>query len=55
MASDKRERQRANRAVRRKAESKTARTERIIGLTKRVTWWVVGIAALLILANVVWG
>jgi len=55
MATDKRERQRANRAVKQQAESKVARNQRIIALTKRFVWWAVALIVLIIAANVVWG
>jgi hypothetical protein len=55
MASDKRERQRQNRAVKQAAQSKVARKEKAIAMVKRVGVWVVVGIVLIILANVVWG
>lgn len=55
MATDKRERQRANRAVKQQAESKAARIQRVIALTKRFAWWAVALVVLIVVANVVWG
>lgn len=55
MASDKRERQRQNRAVKQEEQSKVARKQKTIATIKRVgTWVVVGIA-LLFVANLVFG
>jgi hypothetical protein len=55
MASDKRERQRQNRAVKQEAEGKVARKQKTIDLTKRVAIWVAVGVVLILLANVVWG
>ncbi len=55
MATDKRERQRQNRAEKQAEQSKIARKEKVIALVKRVGVWVVGGVGLLALANVVWG
>jgi uncharacterized membrane protein len=55
MATDKRERQRQNRAVKQKAESKVARKQKTIDLTKRVAIWVVVGIVFIFAANVVWG
>ena len=55
MATDKRERQRQNRAVKQAEQSKIDRRQKVIALTKRIGVWVVVGVALLVLANVVWG
>jgi len=55
MASDKRERQRQNRAVKQEAQSKVARKQKTIDLTKRVALWVAVGFVFLFAANVVWG
>lgn len=55
MATDKRERQRQNRAVKQEEQSKIARKEKMFALVKRVGVWIVVAVALLVLANVVWG
>ena len=55
MATDKRERQRQNRAVKQAEQSKIARKEKTIALVRRIGIWVVVGVALLVLANVVWG
>lgn len=55
MASDKRERQRANRAVKDKAAGKVARKQKTIDILKRAAVWAVVGVALIILANAVWG
>ena len=55
MASDKRERQRQNRAVKQEELSKVARKQKTIAMVKRVGVWVVVGIALILLANVVWG
>ncbi|MDJ0923400.1 MAG: hypothetical protein QNJ77_02465 [Acidimicrobiia bacterium] len=55
MASDKRERQRQNRAVKQAEQTKIARKQRAIALTKRIGVWVVVGVGLLVLANIVWG
>jgi hypothetical protein len=55
MATDKRERQRQNRAVKQAQEAKIVRREKIIATARRVGLWVVVGVALLVLANIVWG
>ncbi len=55
MATDKRERQRQNRAVKQEERSKQQRRQKIIDLSKRIAIWAVVFFALLILANIVWG
>ena len=55
MASDKRERQRQNRAVKKEAESKVARKQKAISMTKRVAVWAVVGLGLIFAANIVWG
>ena len=55
MATDKRERQRQNRAVKQAELNKRRRRQRIIDRAKRVAVWAVVFAALIIVANFVWG
>ncbi len=55
MATDKRERQRQNRAVKQEERGKAARKEKVMATAKRAAKWVVVGVALLVLANVVWG
>lgn len=55
MATDKRERQRENRAAKQQEHSKLARKQQVIATTKRVAVWVVVGVALILLANIVWG
>lgn len=55
MATDKRERQRQNRAVKQAEQAKIARKQKVIATAKRVGVWIVVAVVLLILANVVWG
>lgn len=55
MPSEKRERQRQNRAVKQQAQSKVARKQKTIALAKRAVIWVVVGVVLIALANVVWG
>ena len=55
MATDKRERQRLNRAAKQEEQSKTARKEKVIATAKRAAKWVVVGVTLLVLANIVWG
>lgn len=55
MATEKRERQRANRDVKRAVESKTERRQKIFKRARRFAVWAVIIAAVLFLANVVFG
>jgi len=55
MATDKRERQRQNKAVKQAELTKQKRREKLINTAKRVAIWVVVFAVLLIVANIVWG
>lgn len=55
MASDKRERQRANRAVKTEAQTKVKRKQKSMDLVKRVAIWAVIGVILILLANIVWG
>ena len=55
MATDKRERQRQNRAVKQAEQAKVVRKRKIIATAKRVGVWVVVAIGLLVLANIVWG
>jgi hypothetical protein len=55
MASDKRERQRQNRAVKQQAQSKVVRKEKTIATIRRIAIWVVIGVVLLVLANLVFG
>ncbi|MGA9596255.1 MAG: hypothetical protein WBV06_08865 [Acidimicrobiia bacterium] len=55
MATDKRERQRQNRAVKQVELNKVNRREKVLSTAKRVAIWVVVFFVLLIVANAVWG
>lgn len=55
MATDKRERQRLNRAAKLAVDSKAARKQKIFDTAKRAGIWLVVGVALLTLANIVWG
>ena len=55
MATDKRERQRQNRAVKQQEQKKIARKQMTIARAKRVAIWVIVAVVLVILANIVWG
>ena len=55
MATDKRERQRQNRAVKQAELDKKKRRQKIIDRAKRVAVWAVVFVVLIIVANVVWG
>lgn len=55
MATDKRERQRANRAQKQAEMAAVARKEKLKHRLKRVGIWAVIVAAVLVLANIVWG
>jgi hypothetical protein len=55
MATDKRERQRQNRAAKQAEQAKIDRREKVIATAKRVGVWIVVGIALLILATIVWG
>lgn len=54
MATDKRDRQRQNRAVKQAAENKQKRRQKVIDLSKRVAIWAAVFFALLLIANLVW-
>ena len=54
MATDKRERQRANRAVRQAEEAATRRKQRLMTRARQVAIWAVIIVVLFLLANAVW-
>jgi flagellar biosynthesis/type III secretory pathway M-ring protein FliF/YscJ len=53
MATDKRERQRANRAAKQAAEAKAARQAKVLDVARRVGIWVVVILVLFVIAYVV--
>ena len=55
MASDKRERQRQNRAVKQQEQSKIDRKVKTVATIKRVGRWVVVGVVLLVAANLVFG
>ncbi|HEX9642886.1 MAG TPA: hypothetical protein VGC11_02655 [Acidimicrobiia bacterium] len=55
MATDKRERQRANRAVKEAVESKAARRQRWFRLAKRLLIWGVVVGGVIVLASLVFG
>jgi hypothetical protein len=55
MATDKRERQRENRAAKQEEHNKTARKEKVMATAKRAAVWIVVGMALVLLANIVWG
>ena len=55
MATDKRERQRQNRAVKQAAENKAKRRQNIVDRVRRVAIWAAVFVILLIVANLVWG
>jgi len=55
MATDKRERQRQNRAAKQVEVNKQKRRQRIIDRTKRVAVWAVVLVVMFIAASVVWG
>ena len=55
MATDKRERQRQNRAEKQAEVNKLKRRQKMIDRIKRVSIWAVVFVVLVILANVVWG
>jgi len=55
MATDKRERQRQNRAAKQAEQAKIVRRQKVVAAARRVGVWIVVGIALLILANVVWG
>lgn len=55
MATDKRARQRENRAAKQQELNKEKRRQKLIDRTKRIAIWAVVFVVLFILANVVWG
>ena len=55
MATDKRERQRQNRAEKQAAENKQKRRQNLINRVKRYSVWAVVFALLIIVSQVVWG
>lgn len=55
MATDKRERQRQNRAVKQAELNKQQRRQRIIDRTKRIAVWAVVLVVMFVAASVVWG
>ncbi len=55
MATDKRERQRQNRAAKQAEQAKIDRKRKVIATAKRVAVWVVVGLALFFAANIVWG
>jgi hypothetical protein len=55
MATDKRERQRANRAVKEAVESKVARRQRWFTWGKRLLIWAVVVGGVIVLASLVFG
>jgi hypothetical protein len=55
MATDKRDRQRANRAQKQAEAEAAAKRERLKRRARQVLIWAVIVAAVLILANIVWG
>lgn len=55
MATDKRERQRQNKAVKQAELTKQRRREKVINTARRVAIWAVVFVVLLIVANIVWG
>ena len=55
MATDKRERQRQNRAVKQAEQAKIVRKQKVMATAKRVGVWLVVGVALLFLANIVCG
>ncbi|MCP4306007.1 MAG: hypothetical protein GY926_20475 [bacterium] len=55
MASDKRERQRLNRAAKQEEVNKTVRKQKALATAKRVAVWVAVGVVLVLLANIVWG
>ena len=55
MATDKRERQRANRAERQAEEAAALRKQKLIRRARQVATWAVIIVLFFVLANAVWG
>lgn len=55
MATDKRERQRQNRAVKQAEVNKQKRKEKLIARVKRYSIWVVVLTLLIIVSQIVWG
>jgi hypothetical protein len=55
MATDKRERQRINRAAKQAAEAKAARRAKLLGRARRIGIWVAVVLVVFVLANIVFG
>ena len=55
MATDKRERQRANRSLKQQEQSKQQRRSKTLDLARRVLIWALIIAAVFLAAWIVWG
>ncbi len=55
MATDKRERQRLNRAAKQNVDNKAARKLKVLDTARKVATWAVVGGLLLVLANIVWG
>lgn len=55
MATDKRERQRQNRASKQAELTKQLRKQKVLSTAKRVGIWVVVLIALFFVSNAVWG
>ncbi|MDJ0952049.1 MAG: hypothetical protein QNJ81_00085 [Acidimicrobiia bacterium] len=55
MATDKRERQRQNRAVKQAAENKAKRRQNILDRVRRIAIWAAAFVILVIAASLVWG
>lgn len=55
MATDKRERQRQNRAVKQAEVNKQKRKEKLIARIKRYSVWAVVLTLLIIVSQIVWG
>ena len=55
MASDKRERQRQNRAVKQQEQNKIARKQKTIAMIRRVGLWIVFGVIFFVAASLVWG
>jgi hypothetical protein len=55
MATDKRERQRANRAQKQAEEAAVARKQKLVRWIRQGAIWLVAVAVVFVLANLVWG
>lgn len=55
MATDKRERQRLNRAAKQDEDKKAARKQKTFDTAKRIAVWAIVGGLLLVVANIVWG